>query len=190
MLGERAAGCTACELHKKRTKIVVARGNPSARILIVGEAPGEQEDLDGLPFVGPSGKRLDKMLGAAGFDSERDVYIVNAVKCRPPENRKPGREEIEACAPFLREQIEATNPRCVVALGAIAVHALTGQIGAITKIRGAWTFADGIPLMPTFHPSYVLRMGPSTEKIVVGDLRAVFDRFGPARRGITTRSEP
>ncbi len=182
VLVECAMTCKACGLHETRTKVVIARGNPSARILIVGEAPGENEDLEGLPFVGRSGKKLDRMLIAAGLDPERDVYIANSVKCRPPENRKPEREEIEACAPFLREQIDAMTPWCAVALGAVAVYALTGETHPITRIRGGWRLADGIPLMPTFHPSYVLRTGSSAEKLVVEDLRAVVARFGTGTR--------
>lgn len=184
LVEDDVAECFGCELSNRRKNTVFACGHPTASIVLVGEAPGEQEDERGIPFVGPAGKKLDKMLVEAGLDPERDVYIVNAIKCRPPSNRKPEEGEIEACALFLKRQLEIVRPRCLVALGATAAYAILGSSEGITKIRGSWRMVDGVPVMPTLHPSYVLR-SPPAKKDVVADLRAVAERFGP-REGKTS----
>ncbi|MDP7009699.1 MAG: uracil-DNA glycosylase [Phycisphaerales bacterium] len=145
--------CTKATGHKQT---VFGVGNPSARLMFVGEAPGSEEDRLGIPFVGAAGKKLDEIIKAMGMDRE-EVYIANVLKSRPPENRKPSPEEIAHCAPFLSQQIEVVEPEVLVALGgSAATYLLETQIG-ITKLRGSWGDFCGIPVMPTFHPAYLLR---------------------------------
>lgn len=180
VLAEEVAACRACELSRTRTNAVFARGNPEASIVLVGEAPGENEDESGIPFVGRAGMLLNGALVVAGLDPAKDVYIANTVKCRPPRNRRPEPEEIEACASFVGRQIEIVGPRCIVALGAVAANAL-GAVGGITKIRGKWTMRNGVALMPTLHPAYVARV-PFARRDLVADLRAVAERFGGVSR--------
>ena len=136
-----AAACGArrrCGLAATRQQVVVGRGNPNARLLLVGEAPGAQEEVCGQPFVGRSGRLLEAMLAAAGLDSEQDLYIANVIKCRPPGNRKPSRTEIETCRPWLERQIAMVRPQLVLLVGATALEALLGVKGGITKLRGQW----------------------------------------------------
>ncbi|MGK7921734.1 MAG: uracil-DNA glycosylase family protein [Trichodesmium sp.] len=154
--------CSRCELGENRTNAVIGRGNPQAKIMIIGEAPGQNEDEQGLPFVGRSGQLLDKILESVGLSSDRHVYISNAIRCRPPENRTPIQKEIEACKPYLLEQIRLVNPKIILLTGATAVKALTGDKRGITKIRGQWMEWEGRLCMPIFHPSYLLR-NPSKE---------------------------
>jgi DNA polymerase len=141
-LGEAlAAACGACRrcgLAATRQQVVVGRGNPNARLLLVGEAPGAEEEACGQPFVGRSGRLLEAMLAAAGLDSDRDLYIANVIKCRPPGNRKPSRAEIEACRPWLERQIAMVRPQLVLLVGATALEALLGIRGGITRLRGQW----------------------------------------------------
>ncbi|MGD1713860.1 uracil-DNA glycosylase [Dapis sp. BLCC M172] len=148
--------CHRCELGENRTNAVIGRGNPKAEIMIIGEAPGQNEDEQGLPFVGRSGQLLDKILQSVELSSD-DVYISNAARCRPPENRTPTPKEIEACKPYLLEQIRLVNPKIILLTGATAVKALTGDKRGITKIRGQWMEWEGRLCMPIFHPSYLLR---------------------------------
>jgi DNA polymerase len=155
--------CQRCDLAAGRTHVVVSRGNPHAPIMIVGEGPGQQEDEQGLPFVGKSGQLLDKILAAVNLDTERDVYICNVVKCRPPGNRVPTTEEAAACKGYLLEQIRLVDPKVILLTGATALKGLTGEKRAISKIRGQWIEWEGRWCMPIFHPAYLLR-NPSREK--------------------------
>jgi uracil-DNA glycosylase len=148
--------CERCGLGATRTKAVVGRGNPQATILIVGEGPGQNEDETGLPFVGKAGQLLDKILESVGL-SDADVFIGNIVKCRPPDNRTPTQEEMDACRPYLLEQIRMVNPRIILLTGASAVKGLVGDKRGITKIRGEWIEWEGRLCMPVFHPAYLLR---------------------------------
>jgi len=150
--------CQKCALGATRTNTVFARGNPEARLCFVGEAPGAEEDEQGRPFVGRAGQLLDKMIGAMGLDPEKDVYVCNIIKCRPPGNRRPEPAEIASCIPYLHEQLEKVNPHVMVALGNTAVAGLLGSKIGISKIRGQWKLYRGKTLlMPTYHPSYLLR---------------------------------
>ncbi|MGE0787929.1 MAG: uracil-DNA glycosylase [Sandaracinaceae bacterium] len=175
-----AATCTRCRLHEGRTKSVFARGNPSASVMFVGEGPGYHEDQRGLPFVGKAGQLLDKMIAAMGLGAD-EFYICNVVKCRPPENRTPNPDEAAACSPFLRQQIELVKPDVLIALGR---HAAENLGSASARWRGSWTSVDGIPMMSTYHPAFLLR-SPEQKRVVWQDLQAVVAKLGrelPARR--------
>jgi uracil-DNA glycosylase len=151
------AECHRCELGATRTNAVVSRGNPKAPILIIGEGPGENEDLQGRPFVGKSGQLLDKILESVNL-TEEDVFICNIVKCRPPDNRKPSKDEMESCRPYLMEQIRLVDPKIILMTGASAIEGLFQEKSVgITKIRGQWRDWEGRACMPIFHPSYLLR---------------------------------
>lgn len=169
--------CTRCRLCEGRTQIVFGDGNPRAELLFVGEGPGEQEDLRGVPFVGRAGELLTSMIEKGLGLSRRDVYICNVVKCRPPANRTPLPDEVAACRPFLDGQIAAVSPRVIVALGKPATSLLLGRDVAITKVRGTWHDYRGIPVMPTFHPAFVLRQyTPENRRLVWEDLKAALAR--------------
>ncbi|MEB3352598.1 MAG: uracil-DNA glycosylase [Cyanobacteriota bacterium] len=162
------AACRRCALSAARQQVVVSRGNPTARLMVIGEGPGAQEDASGLPFVGRAGQLLDQMLASVGIDSNTDAYICNVVKCRPPENRKPTPEEMAACRPWLAEQIAAVDPAVILLAGATAMEGVLGVKGGITKLRGQWRQGSGQALggrwlMPVFHPSYLLR-NPSRQQ--------------------------
>jgi uracil-DNA glycosylase len=159
VLQDEVKSCTKCGLHASRTNTVFARGNPQASLCIVGEAPGEEEDLQGLPFVGRSGKLLDETLVSLGLDVDADVYVCNIVKCRPPGNRRPSDEEVNFCADFLEEQLKLVSPKVLVALGNTAVSGLLPLDGGITKIHGKLFKRGTLPVIPVYHPSYVLRNG-------------------------------
>jgi uracil-DNA glycosylase len=189
MLEKEVAACTRCGLAKTRTQTVFARGNPKAALCFVGEAPGADEDAQGYPFVGRAGQLLDKMIAAMGLSPERDVYICNIIKCRPPDNRRPLPEETDACMPYLVEQVELVKPRVIVALGNTAVGTLLNTKLGITKVRGQWKLFRGKTLvMPTYHPSYLIR--PSAQQAEAKrqaweDLQAVMKELGlplPTRR--------
>jgi uracil-DNA glycosylase family 4 len=154
--------CHACGLSETRQRVVIARGNPDARLMVIGEAPGAKEDAEGQPFVGRSGKALDRLLIDVGFDLQQDVYICNAVKCRPPSNRRPKRAELAACRPWLDLQLELVNPVVIVLAGATAVEAILGIKGGMAKLRGRWQRWQDVSVMPIFHPSYLLR-NPSAD---------------------------
>ncbi len=156
-LAQHCNQCHRCELGDNRIHAVVGRGNLQAPIMIVGEAPGQNEDEMGLPFVGKSGQLLDKILASVKLDTEKDIYICNINKCRPPGNRVPTNEEIEACKPYLLEQIRLVEPKIILLTGATAVKGLTGDKRGITKIRGTWIEWEGRLCMPIFHPAYLLR---------------------------------
>lgn len=156
------SGCTRCALHAGRTHIVVDRGNPGARVMIIGEAPGETEDLQAKAFVGRSGRLLDAMLLELGFDTNRDSLIANVAKCRPPDNRAPKPDEVEACRPFLRRQIELVKPQIVLLLGATALrHVIPGKKKFSMKDETGKFFEHpdfaGMRFMVLFHPAYILR---------------------------------
>lgn len=183
-LAERASVCMKCpHLAARRHNVVFGVGNPDAKLMFVGEAPGEDEDLQGEPFVGRAGQLLTKMIIAMGLTREQ-VYIGNIVKCRPDMpagasgNRKPTKQEMETCVPYLRAQIEVIKPTVMVALGATAVEGLLGPIGTIGSLRGKFLEYRGVPLMPTYHPSYLLRNQSNTEKRKVwDDLLKVMERL-------------
>jgi uracil-DNA glycosylase family 4 len=175
--------CTRCKLHGGRNTLVFGVGNPAAELMFVGEGPGAEEDRRGEPFVGRAGELLDKMIEAMGFRREQ-VYIANVVKCRPPDNRDPEPDEIDACEPFLKAQIGAIRPRVVVALGRFAVQTLLRDTTPISRLRGAWREYEGVRLMPTFHPAYLLR-NPAEKRKAWDDLQLVMKEFGkaPGRKG-------
>jgi uracil-DNA glycosylase family 4 len=167
-LAADCAACRACGLAAGRTRVVVSRGNPRARLMVIGEGPGAQEDATGQPFVGRAGQLLDQMLASVAIDSNRDAFIANVVKCRPPDNRKPTPAEMAACRPLLEQQIRLVNPSVILLAGATALEGVLGIRGGITRLRGQWHSSDaealqGRRLMPIFHPSYLLR-NPSPEQ--------------------------
>ncbi|MGI9599560.1 MAG: uracil-DNA glycosylase [Candidatus Actinomarina sp.] len=155
--------CDRCDLSNTRNNVVVAKGNPQAKIFIIGEAPGEKEDITGFPFVGRAGKMLNTVLHSVDIDPLEDCYITNIVKCRPPENRRPAKTEIETCLSWLDNQIRFLKPSIVILAGSTAVEGYLGIKDPITKIRGSWIVKNGIKFMPIFHPAYLLR-NPSKEK--------------------------
>jgi uracil-DNA glycosylase family 4 len=167
--------CTRCQLSKGRTNIVFGVGNPKADLVIVGEAPGRDEDIQGEPFVGQAGKLLTDILGAIGL-SRSDVYICNVIKCRPPENRPPETEEIEKCSPFLQAQLAAISPKLICTLGKFATQTLLQTQAPISRLRGNFQDYQGIPVMPTFHPAYLLR-NPGAKKDVWEDMKKIHAEF-------------
>jgi len=174
---EHLGNCTRCPLHQGRTKIVFGDGNPNAEIMFVGEGPGEQEDLSGLPFVGRAGELLTKMIEAGLKIPRASVYIANVVKCRPANNRTPLPNEVAACREFLDGQIDAIRPRVIVALGKPATSLLLGRDVAISRVRGSWHDYRGFPVMPTFHPAFLLRQyTPENRRLVWEDLKAALER--------------
>ena len=178
MDADEVKGCTRCRLHSTRTHTVFGEGDPDAKIFFVGEGPGENEDLTGRPFVGKAGQLLDKMIGGMGLKREQ-VFIANIVKCRPPGNRVPATEEVATCTPYLERQLEIIRPRVIVTLGRPATTYMLNSKLAMGVLRGRWHAWRGIKLMPTFHPSYVLRV--YTEEIraaVWSDLKQVLVELG------------
>jgi uracil-DNA glycosylase family 4 len=175
--------CTRCKLHRHRNKIVFGTGNPRAELMFVGEGPGHDEDLKGLPFVGRAGQLLTQMIEAMGL-SRNDVYIANVVKCRPPENRVPEKDEVSECMPFLIRQIGAIQPKVIVCLGSVAAQTLLSTNKGISRFRGEWFDFRGARLMATYHPAYLLR-NPAAKPEVWTDLKKVMAYLGlkPAIRG-------
>ena len=158
-LEQAVHGCLACPLGGGRIRFVFGEGSGASGLMLIGEGPGRDEDLTGRPFVGRAGELLDRMLAAIGLERSQ-VYITNIVKCRPPDNRTPTPPEAQRCLPYLRRQIELLKPKVIVTLGATPLRELLGVSGGITRVRGQWQRLDllgGIPVMPTFHPAYVLR---------------------------------
>jgi DNA polymerase len=170
--------CTRCKLHEGRTNIVFGVGNPEARLMFVGEGPGADEDEQGMPFVGRAGQLLTQIIKAMGFERD-DVYIANVVKCRPPGNRNPEPDEIERCEPFLMRQIDAIRPVVIVALGKFAAQTLLRSDVPITRLRGRFLTLRDIDVMPTFHPSYLLR-NPAAKRDVWDDMKMVMARLREA----------
>ncbi len=186
VLRDDIGDCRRCKLAGGRTNIVFGVGNPNADIVFVGEAPGADEDAQGEPFVGKAGQLLTKMIEAMGY-RRQDVYICNVLKCRPPGNRNPEPDEVASCEPFLKRQLAAIRPRMIVALGKFAVQCLLRDDAPISRLRGNFRSYEGIPLMPTFHPAYLLR-DPSKKKPAWEDLKAV--NAALARVGITPPNPP
>lgn len=164
--------CRRCKLCSGRTHLVFGVGNPNADLMFVGEGPGRDEDLQGEPFVGRAGQLLTDIITKGMGMKREDVYIANVVKCRPPDNRNPEPDEVAACEPFLKKQIELVRPRIIIGLGKFAVQTLLQSKIPITKVRGNWHSYHGIKLMPTFHPAYLLR-NPADKKLVWEDIKKV-----------------
>ena len=175
-LRDIALACTQCRLAKTRTQVVYGVGNPHADLMFIGEAPGRDEDLKGEPFVGRAGQLLTDIIKAMKLTRD-DVYIANVIKCRPPENRNPEPDELDACRPFIKRQIELIQPKVIVTLGKFALQSLTGRAYAISAARGQSTEYDGIKVMPTYHPAYLLRT-PSAKKEVWQDMKKVMTELG------------
>jgi DNA polymerase len=171
VIREEIGDCQRCRLAGGRKNIVFGVGNPQAHLVFVGEAPGADEDEQGEPFVGKAGQLLTKMIEAMGYGRD-DVYICNVIKCRPPGNRNPEPDEVAACEPFLKKQLAALRPRVIVALGKFAAQCLLRDDTPISRLRGNFRTYEGITLMPTFHPAYLLR-DPSKKKEAWTDLKAV-----------------
>jgi DNA polymerase len=167
--------CQRCKLCSGRTQIVFGTGNPQARLMFIGEGPGENEDQQGEPFVGRAGKLLTDMIGAMGLERS-DVYIANVVKCRPPENRNPEPDEVAACLPFLEQQVMSVKPEVIVLLGGVAYAGLLGRTVSITRERGQWTSWKGVDVMPTLHPAYLLR-NEGAKRDAWSDLKQVMGRL-------------
>lgn len=184
LLEQAVSQCRTCGLCEERTNTVFARGDGTVGVAFVGEGPGADEDAQGLPFVGAAGQLLDKMIAAMGLSRDA-VYVCNIVKCRPPKNRKPTEEEMAACRHYVVSQLELVQPRVIVAMGATAVEGLLGVKLGITRLRGTWRLYKGTtPVMPTFHPAYLLRQ-PDAKRQVWEDLQAVLSRLNmpiPQRR--------
>lgn len=177
-------GCTRCGLHAGRNQTVFGEGNPAAELMIIGEGPGADEDRTGRPFVGRAGQLLDKQIQAMGYKRE-DVYIANVVKCRPPGNRAPTPHEAEVCGDYLHRQIMTIQPKVILTVGGPAAKLLLSTESGITRIRGNWHAYERldppIPVMPTFHPAYLLRAyTPENRRKVWNDLQAVMQRLGRA----------
>jgi DNA polymerase len=175
LVRDELGDCTRCKLAPKRTNIVYGVGNPDAPLVFVGEAPGADEDRTGEPFVGAAGQLLTKMIEAMGLGRD-EVYICNILKCRPPGNRNPEPDEIAECEPFLKKQLAAIRPRMIVALGKFAAQCLLRSDAPISRLRGQWKQYEGIPLMPTYHPAFLLRT-PSAKREVWADLQLVMGRL-------------
>ena len=177
-LGVEASTCEKCRLSRTRTQVVWGTGNPNADLMFIGEAPGRDEDLQGKPFVGRAGQLLTDIIKAMKLTRD-DVYIANVIKCRPPENRNPEPDELDACRPYLRRQVELIKPKVIVTLGKFALQSLTGKAHAVSSARGQWTAYEGIKVMPTYHPAYLLRT-PSAKKDVWNDMKKVMTELGIA----------
>lgn len=175
-VAQRVAACRLCRLCETRTRTVPGQGPSRPELVFVGEGPGADEDAQGLAFVGRAGQLLTKIIRAMGFERD-EVWIGNIVKCRPPGNRVPSPDEMEACLPYLREQIGLLRPKVMVCLGATAVKGLLDAQQGITKLRGRWMSFEGIDVMPTYHPAYLLR-NPKAKREVWQDMQSVLERLG------------
>ena len=173
-----ASVCVKCRLSTTRTQVVYGVGSPVADLMFIGEAPGREEDLKGEPFVGRAGQLLTDIIKAMKLTRE-EVYIANVVKCRPPENRNPEADELDACRPWIHQQIEIIQPKVIVTLGKFALQSLTGRTYAVSTARGQWQEFNGIRVMPTYHPAYLLRT-PSAKKEVWADMKLVMAELGLA----------
>lgn len=172
---KQVATCVACELSETRTNTVFGSGNENADIVFLGEAPGRDEDLAGVPFIGAAGKLLNKFLAAAGLNRD-NIYICNVVKCRPPNNRNPEPKEINSCNHFLVSQLAAIKPKVIVTLGKFASQTLLNTSIPIGKLRGKWDSYNGIPVLATWHPAYVLR-SPDAATQMHSDLKLVLEKI-------------
>ena len=174
LLESEASTCTRCKLHQGRTTVVFGSGNPQADLVVIGEGPGAEEDLQGKPFVGRAGQLLTKMLESVGLDRENDAYICNIVKCRPPQNRNPEPDEIAACEPYLLGQLRGIGPKVICALGNFAAQSLLRTREPISKLRGRVHPYGAIPLVPTFHPAFLLRNpGPQYRRQAYDDMKLI-----------------
>jgi DNA polymerase len=173
---EELGDCTRCKLHSTRTQIVFGVGNPDAQLMFVGEGPGYEEDVQGEPFVGKAGQLLTRIIGAMGL-KRSDVYIANIVKCRPPNNRNPEPDEISSCEPFLHKQVVAIQPQVVCALGTFAAQTLLKTNLKISQLRGKFHLYEGIKVMATFHPAYLLR-NPNEKRKVWDDMQQIMKELG------------
>lgn len=173
--------CRRCGLCDRRTNIVFGVGNASARLMFVGEGPGAEEDAQGEPFVGRAGELLNRMIAAMGLRRD-EIYIANVVKCRPPENREPSVTEVAQCLPFLKAQIASVSPEVIVTLGRSALQALSGKPVTMRSSRGRWLDLEGIAVMPTYHPAYILRLRDNellqARREAWTDLQAVMAKLG------------
>jgi DNA polymerase len=176
-LREAIGDCQRCKLCEHRTQIVFGVGDPHAELVFIGEGPGYDEDLKGEPFVGRAGQLLTEIITKGMKMRREEVYIANVVKCRPPHNRNPEADEIAACEPFLRKQIELIQPRIIIALGAFAAHTLLQTKTPISRLRGVWHTYQDTKLMPTLHPAYLLR-NPKDKRLVWQDIKAVLREMG------------
>ena len=183
MISSEMGECSRCRLHSHRTNIVFGEGNPAARVVLVGEGPGQEEDRLGRPFVGAAGKLLDKIVAAMGW-RRNEVYICNVIKCRPPQNRNPQPDEIESCGPFLRRQLDSIRPQAILALGSFAAQFLLSTQQPISKLRNRVHLFEGIPVVPTYHPAYLLR-NPLQKRRVWEDVQLLLSLV----RGDPKRSE-
>ena len=174
-LREEIGDCQRCRLAKGRTNIVFGEGNPDAKLIFIGEGPGREEDLQARPFVGDAGKLLTRLIEKMGFKRE-DVYIANIVKCRPPMNREPEDDEMNACKPFIEEQIKIVNPKIIISLGRISAQSLLNTKIPISKLRSRFYQYMNIPLMPTFHPAYLLR-NPKDKNLTWEDAQKVLEKL-------------
>lgn len=180
-LAKALASCQRCRLAKGRTQVVFGVGNPKARVVFVGEAPGAEEDRQGEPFVGRAGQLLNSMLRACGL-SRSQVYIANIVKCRPPGNRDPQDDEAATCLPFLKKQLSLIKPEILVLLGRVAARHVLGITAPITSYRGTWRHWEGMDVLTTFHPAYLLR-NPQAKREAWEDLKKLLVRLSGAQRG-------
>lgn len=180
-LRDHIGDCTRCKLHRGRTHLVFGEGSPSARLVFVGEGPGQEEDMVGRPFVGEAGKLLTRIIESGMKLKRNDVYICNVVKCHPPGNRDPEPDEIEMCLPLLRQQLELIKPEVICTLGRVAGRVLLGETFKVTRDRGKWYSYLGLPVMPTYHPAYILR-NPARERDLKGqvweDIQLIMKHLG------------
>ncbi|HUY27558.1 MAG TPA: uracil-DNA glycosylase [Candidatus Binataceae bacterium] len=184
-LREFIGDCRRCKLWGLRKNLVFGVGNPHAELMFIGEGPGAEEDLRGEPFVGRAGQLLTDIIERGMGMTRAEVYICNVIKCRPPENRNPEPDEVAACEPFMMRQIELVKPRVIVGLGAFAVQAVLKLKTPISKLRGVWHDVNGVRMMPTFHPAYLLR-NPGDKRLVWQDVQQVMKELGrpiPGRGG-------
>ncbi len=175
-LREDILKCTKCELAKNRNHVIFGEGNVNAKIFIIGEAPGRDEDLQGRPFVGKSGQMLDKILAACGFNREEHIFISNIVKCRPPDNRTPTSQEAAACMPWLLKQIELVDPKLVILLGATALNYMAGEGHRISRERGVWMNCLNKLAMPVYHPAALLR-NPQLKRDTWEDFKKIVFKY-------------
>ncbi|MFP3868411.1 MAG: uracil-DNA glycosylase [Desulfobacteraceae bacterium] len=173
---EELGDCRRCKLSRTRSHIVFGAGHPHARLVLIGEGPGEEEDRQGVPFVGAAGQLLDRLLGKLGL-RRQEVYITNIVKCRPPGNRNPEADEINSCLPFLEKQLQSIQPRIICTLGRVATQVLLETAVPLSQLRGQWQKWQDIDVMPTFHPSYLLRF-PAERKKTWEDMQKVMAVYG------------
>jgi uracil-DNA glycosylase family 4 len=177
-LTAEAHDCTQCRLAGSRTNVVFGVGNPNADLMFIGEAPGRDEDVQGEPFVGRAGQLLTDIIKAMKLSRDQ-VYIANVIKCRPPDNRNPEADELDACRPFIRRQVALIQPKVIVTLGRFGLQSLTEKGYGISSVRGQWLEYEGIKLMPTYHPAYLLR-NPAAKKDVWADMKKVMAELGIA----------